>query len=535
MPSATARPNRLCSRYENDPRQSGDDNPLMKVFESLRPYYGDIHNHCNIGYGHGTIEEAFQNARQQLDFACVTAHAYWPDMPVDEARLAEVVAYHQDGFERTRKMWPHVQDVVETENRPGEFITFLGYEWHSGQYGDHTVYFKDSEAELIRAANLEEMRARLRELRAAGNDAFLIPHHIGYRQGYRGINWSTFTPEFSPVVEIISMHGGSESPDTPRPYLHTMGPLDWRSSYQYGLAQGHVVGVMGSTDHHSAHPGSYGHGQLAVWADALTRNGIWEAIKARRTVALTGDRIALAFSLNDAPLGSVVASTPERHIAITLEGGDALDYVELLRNNQVIQRWDGTLNIEADLREPVRVCIELGWGEKGVNVDWQVELEVRGGRLIGVEPRFRGHETVAPQADQEETYAFSRWERTGDSSVRFVTRTWGNPTTSTASTQGLCLDIVGKENTVLAATINGQQIGLPLSSLLEGPHAGYLGGFLTPAFTFHRVVPQSARTGSYSFVDVRDEAARDWYYVRVCQKNDQWAWSSPIWVEAARS
>ena len=41
----------------------------------------------------------------------------------------------------------------------------------------------------------------------------VLPHHIGYRQGYRGINWAAFTPEFSPLVEIMSMHGASESAD----------------------------------------------------------------------------------------------------------------------------------------------------------------------------------------------------------------------------------------------------------------------------------------------------------------------------------
>ena len=84
------------------------------------------------------------------------------------------------------------------------------------------------------------------------------------------------------------MHGASESADAPYAYLHTMGPRDWQSSYQYGLAQGNIVGVVGSTDHHSAHPGSYGHGRLAVWAEELSRDAIWQAIKARRTVALTG-------------------------------------------------------------------------------------------------------------------------------------------------------------------------------------------------------------------------------------------------------
>jgi hypothetical protein len=52
-----------------------------------------------------------------------------------------------------------------------------------------------------------------------------------------------------------------------------MGPRDGRSTAQYGLAQGNVFGLIGSTDHHSAYPGSYGHGRLGVWATELTRAG----------------------------------------------------------------------------------------------------------------------------------------------------------------------------------------------------------------------------------------------------------------------
>src|SRR5690606_14052229 len=118
-----------------------------------------------------------------------------------------------------------------------------------------------AEGDIIRAAGIEDLRRELRRYRDRGIETFLLPHHIGYRQGYRGINWATYTPEFSPVVEIMSMHGASESADAPYPYLHTMGPRNWQSTWQYGLAQGNVVGVMGSTDHHSGHPGSYGHGR----------------------------------------------------------------------------------------------------------------------------------------------------------------------------------------------------------------------------------------------------------------------------------
>lgn len=505
---------------------------MLTGYGGLYPFYGDIHNHCNIGYGHGSIEDAFQNARLQLDFACVTVHAHWPDIPVGDERLAAVVDYHQRGFERTRKQWPYLTEVVEANHEPGRFVTFHGFEWHSLFYGDHNVYFKDPGGEIIRADSLAEMRAELRRYRAQGFDAMLLPHHIGYRQGYRGVNWATFTPEFSPVVEIMSMHGASESDEAPYPYLHTMGPRDWRSAYQYGLLQGNVVGVVGSTDHHSAHPGSYGHGRLAVWADALTRDAVWDAIQKRRTVALTGDNIALAFALNGQPLGSFVDATPERNIEVEVIGGGALDYVDVVHNNRVIHRWNGKRPDTVNWDEPMRVHFEVGWGEKDAPVVWQVELEVAGGELLAVEPRFRGYEIVAPQANEQPTYAFSEWQREGENGLSFRTRTWGNPTTTTANTQGVCLEIRGDAHTKLVGRVNGIEVEAALSDLISGPISGYLGGFLTPAYYFHRAVPQVESRGRFELSHTGSSKQRDWYYARVRQKNGQWAWSSPIWVKA---
>ena len=63
-----------------------------------------------------------------------------------------------------------------------------------------------------------------------------------------------------------SMHGCAESSETERPYLHSMGPSDGEGTMLHGLALGHVFGVVGNTDHHSAFPGSYGHGRMAVYA-----------------------------------------------------------------------------------------------------------------------------------------------------------------------------------------------------------------------------------------------------------------------------
>ena len=290
----------------------------MANYDGLHAYYGDLHNHCGISYGHGALEDAFRNAREQLDFCAVTGHALWPDMPEPDARIQYIIDFHEAGFARLREGWDAVQATTAAFHAPGEFVTFLSFEMHSGADGDRTIVYKSAEGPLLQqATGLDDLHAKLRALEAQGLQAMAFPHHIGYKQGQRGINWATFDPTFSPVVEIISMHGCSESDLGPRPFLHSMGPSDHASTWRYGLAQGHIAGAIGSTDHHSAHPGSYGHGRTGLWAPDKTRDAIWDALLARRTYALTGDRIAVQFSLDDHPMGSIVPAAAARTTYMT--------------------------------------------------------------------------------------------------------------------------------------------------------------------------------------------------------------------------
>jgi hypothetical protein len=471
----------------------------------------------------------------QLDFVAITVHAHWPEIPVNEPRLKYLADYHQRGFHNASQGWDKLQKFVSKNYHPDQFVPFLAFEWHSNQFGDHNIYFNGEKGEIIRANSLEALRNDIREWQKKGIDAIAIPHHIGYKRGFRGINWDTFKPGLSPVVEIMSMHGASESPDAPYPYLHTMGPRDWQSTYQYGLSQGHIVGCIGSTDHHSAHPGSYGHGRLAVWSDSLKRAAIWEAIKSRCTYALTGDKIKLAFSINDGIIGNVLPPAKIRNIKCKIQGGGAIDYVDVLHNNQIIHRSNNYPKVLSAQRNPFsgtyKIHIEMGWGEKGVNVDWQAELDVVKGKLVDVEPRFRGHDVVAPQGSDEESYTFSQWVWEGKNDLAFSTRTWGNSTTTTNATQGIALDVRGDEKTFIKGQVNGVDFRVPLSELIAGPKSFYLGNFLTPAFYFHRAVSEFETNLENEFTHRSNSQIRDWYYVRVRQHNGQMAWSSPIWVE----
>lgn len=498
----------------------------------MTAYTGDIHNHCNISYGHGTIEDAYRNARLQLDFASVTGHANWHDMPEDPSHVS---SYHNEGFARLRRQWEHVQDVTENAHEDGVFVSLLSFEWHSMTFGDHCVYYKAGRGPLdpAKAKSLEELRQELRYLGARGLDAFAIPHHIGYRSDRRGINWETYTEEFSPVVEMVSMHGCGEHDYAPRNYLHTMGPRDAGSTAQRGLELGHVFGFIGSTDHHSAHPGSHGYGRAMVWANELTRDGIWDAIRSRRTYAITGDRIMLATSVNGAVMGEQTVIPGTRNITVDVLGGDSVDYVELVRNGEVIARVAPSLVKEAGFDGMLSVSI--GWGEVGVQVAWDVHLEVTGGRILAVEPRLHGYDIVAPSETEPDAFSFSNWQQIDDHRVTFSSETRGNPNVITNATQQIALYVVGDERTVLTGNFNGVEMRYAISDLLQGPRVGYLGGFLTGAMTMHRAVPRTARAVTLELEDPGSGADRDWYYARVRQYNDQYAWSSPTWVSTHRA
>ena len=496
------------------------------VYKDLNVFFGDIHNHCNASYGYGSLEEAIVNAKLQLDFTSVTLHAVWPDMPVDDPNLSYLVDYHRKGFSKAYANWPSYLVQMDTFNQDGKFVTFPSYEWHSNEFGDHCVYYKNGLGnEIIDKPDLVSLREALHK---AGSPAILIPHHIGYKQGYRGINWQTFTSDISPVAEIMSFHGSSESSEGAYPYLHSMGPRHEMGTAQFGWASGKIFGVIGSTDQHHAFPGSYGEGRLGVWASALTRDDIWEAIIKRRTYALTGDRIELAFSLNGHLMGDISPSAVNRMIEVAVTAGSNIDYIEVLHNNRVIHRECPLPNYTN--QSTYKVFVEVGWGEKSDDTEWNVDLRVNNGNLLGVEPRFRGFRTKAESLNYKEN-VFTQWERITSQQVHFNTSTSANPNFLTPATAGISLEIQGNSETNLEIKVNELAFNHKLSDLINGSRTHYLGGFVSPAICIHQAVPESDYKHKFSFTHHHEGSQRDWYHIRVRQRNDQWAWSSPIWVE----
>ncbi len=494
-------------------------------------YLGDLHNHCGISYGHGSLADAYANAMLQLDFASVTGHASWHDMPRDDPRLQSVVAFHDEGFQRLAKCWNEVQEITASVHDDGRFVSFLSFEWHSASAGDRCVYYKGSTGDLIYAQSLGELHGELRARKATGQEMLALPHHLAYRRGYRGVDWAQFSTEFAPVAEIISMHGCAENDESARPYLHVMGPRDGGSTAEAGLRLGHRFGFIGSTDHHSAHPGSFGYGRACLWAERLDRDGLFAALRARRTYAVTGDPILLATSLNGAVMGAISPLTRRRELAVSVRALAPIESVEVIRSGAVIERAAPPRRLlSATGAFAGTVPITLGWGHRRERHRWEVSLAVKGGILEDVVPRLRGADVVMPEESPPDSHRVSAWGRSGAGGVWLTTETRGNVNVVTDNTQGVVLRIRGDDRTVLSVGVGGTWHDYRIGTLREGTAAEYSAGLESPVCVVGRAVPDEELTLDLELNDEGDDP--DWYYVRVRQVNDQWAWSSPIWLAA---
>ncbi|MFH1717573.1 MAG: DUF3604 domain-containing protein [Planctomycetota bacterium] len=490
-------------------------------------YWGDIHNHNEVGYAKGSLERSYDIARGHLDFFCFTGHSQWHDMPVmpQDKHLKWV-----RGFDVMKNNWEKVRRLAKEYYEPGRFVSLIGYEWHSSSCGDVCIIFPDSESELVYLKDIREFQKFARDRRA-----ILIPHHPSYRQGWRGQDWSVLDPAVSPVVEIFSEHGNAESDNVPYRYIrHSMGGRYTQNTLQWLWKQGVKVGVVASTDDHLGYPGAYGEGLVAVHAETLTRESIMEAIKARRTYGVSADRIELDFRLNGHWMGEAIAQTRARKIRVRVKGKDAIDRVEVLRNNTVIHR-DHPIDRAvrpSSWEQPVLCRIEFGWGPWGDLdmariCDWRFRVNISDGKIISASGCF--------QSGPFDEKRRNKITAIDDKSCEVISYTSRMQAYEEKATNSVILEVQGSPRTKLAIALAEpveMAVTKSLGELAESSDIVFTGPFTSESVLLHRAVFSENYRTEFEFTDKPRTEKTDWYYVRVVQSNGSLAWSSPIWVEA---
>lgn len=498
-------------------------------------FFGDLHNHCNLTYGHGDMKSAFEAASQQLDFLSVTPHALWPDIEKASNETNRwVIDYHTSAFERLRKEgWQKYVAMTNEYNREGEFLCFLSYECHSMKHGDHVVLNYDLDAPLLEANSITDLQRQL-----VNSKAFITPHHMGYQTGYRGYNWNYFKEgKQVPFVEMFSRHGLAESDLCDYNYLHDMGPRVYEGTVQYGLAQGHKFGIIGSTDQHAGYPGSYGDGRVAVISPGLKRNSVWDALQNRSVYCVTGDKILIDFRVNDAQMGQVINANT-RKIYFRVEGENYIDYVDLIKNGECIARVNGPFApvIPDDKLVRAKVKIDFGWGSQEEPYRWDGSVKITEGVINSVTPCFRGAAYTSPQKDKIGNAGLhqtkvNRVLSENSKSVDLEMYSVKNPNVLTPAIQSVILDVTMPQKALIKASFNGREFKHSLASLFDGSKGHFMQEWLSESILFNRAAPVSAFQIEHALIDDKPVADTDYYYLRVRQRDNQWAWSTPVWVE----
>jgi hypothetical protein len=492
-------------------------------------YFGDLHNHNAVGYAKGSLERSIDLAREHLDFFAFTGHASWHDMPqMPENRHMLWV----NGFKVHADHWPKTRRMIREANDE-RFVALLGYEWHSSGFGDYCLIFPEDQPELFLPDHVEKLLDF-----AESKQALAIPHHVGYKQGWRGANFSHFRPSVSPVVEVFSEHGCTESDRSPYPMLrHSLGGRATANMIVRQLQRGRRFGFVASSDDHRGYPGAYGEGVLGVWAESLSAPSLLEAIRARRTYALTGDRIVMEVSLNDHPMGSDVAAVADRQIDVRVEGQDSLAMIELLRNGRVIERHFPEDHVDGPVKLPGRAkCrLQFGWGpwaalDLARVCPWDMTLRISGGRFHRVLGCF--------QAAPFDEALRDRLRVVSDTEVRIESFTTREKCYGEDPTKALVCELEGGPDAVLSVELRKpatQRVEARLSDLVEDNVVEFTGGFTSESFILSRLVGPSEYSATIRWHDrvsggTKKDSTPDWYYVRATQHNGHVAWSSPIWV-----
>ncbi len=313
-----------------------ESNPLQVTEGGARILWGDLQNHSAVSDGTGLPEDLFLYARDiaALDVFSLTDHDHWGMLFYDQ---------HPE-------LWQQALEVTERFHRPGRFVTVVGFEWTHWLHGHRHVL--DFAPPYVLLSSLDPRYDTPQELwqglASLGGPALTMAHHSA--GGPVATDWSVPPdPRFEPVTEIVSVHGSSEALDGPGVIYQPVPGNFVRDA----LNRGYALGFVGSSDGHDGHPG-LGHlasssgGLAAILSQDLSRQGVYDALMARRVYATNGPRIILRCNFGGHPMGSTIdldstaepaiAGIPQSTLMARVIAPGELDHLDVIRSGEVLGR-----------------------------------------------------------------------------------------------------------------------------------------------------------------------------------------------------
>jgi hypothetical protein len=459
-----------------------------------KTFWGDLHGQTRATVGTGTIEEYFAFGR--------------------DVALLDTMCHQANDFQVTEAEWQRLRGWIDRFHADGRCVIFVGYEW-SGMTpggGDRNVMFRSDSASLHRSshAEVDDMAdaatdcfpvTELFKQFAGRDDVMLIPHIGGRYADIVGFH----DPRLEPVVEIYSDWGRFEW------LLHD------------ALRAGYKVGVVSNSDGHKGRPGAshpgastfgaYG-GLTCVLAESLTRDAVFEAIRARRCYGVTAaQRIHVELAVNGLPMGAESRTDGPVRIAGRVAGTGPLERIDVFRGLDLLHAVTPYTAASFEGSPRYRVA----WAGSRVRgrdrlTRWDGSLELSAGRVLAAEP-----------------YAMENPEK---GIVRRTERRLDWISNTTGDDDGVDVTLDAPPTAVLAFRTPVIDVDVILGDLADGvTRVVPAGGVDLRAFM--RRLPARDFTRELAF-DVTDPAPPagtcSAYWIRVTQEDGAQAWTSPVYL-----
>lgn len=195
-------------------------------------------------------------------------------------------------------------------------------------YGNHKcVYFPSRVDYLFSAkdAAYKDPDALAEAVRKCGG----LVHNAHLDASPEGRDQFDYLPRYDPVIANTEM-----GPDVMY-YDDRTYTLAWERLVCGFLAHGRKTGFVGGTDTHEERPAA----RTAVLARRLTRGAIFDALRRRRTYAVSNARILLDFRINGHCMGEDIRIEGQPRIAVDVRGTHPIEEVALVRDGTVIRRF----------------------------------------------------------------------------------------------------------------------------------------------------------------------------------------------------
>jgi hypothetical protein len=309
--------------------------------ESVFLVHSDLHNHSLIsGDALGDPDGALADIRRAgIDVACMTEHAI---MGKGHGELT-CPGRHKGGCDMVEGIddtdWDDMKGIADAAYDPGNFVSFRAFEYSTPTVGHLNVWFTEQFTDPLHMRALITPRAISqvdqvfpqsqpvvdlfeqapdiatikpfytwlasppgKGLFGGGNDGIAGFNHPGDFGDFQGWTFDARAARLVTMFEAFNTNG-YPYPD----FFFYNAEKGMENPFNACLNAGWRVGFTGVSDEHSGVYGRPGMSRGGLWVSALTREGVREALFARRSFASLEPGLRLDATANGVPMGSSLA------------------------------------------------------------------------------------------------------------------------------------------------------------------------------------------------------------------------------------